>query len=54
MNQNETPEYEAMRARFEEIFSKIFAKKPTKPRDLNLRATPSQKPASATPDSKCR
>jgi hypothetical protein len=44
MNQNETPEYEAMRARFEEIFSKVFAKpEQKKPHTMNLRAAPSPK-----------
>jgi hypothetical protein len=44
MNQNETPKYEAMRARFEEIFSKVFAKpEQKKSRNLKLRAAPPPK-----------
>jgi hypothetical protein len=45
---------DALRESFRKIFDGVFAPKPKKPRDLNLRANPSQKPASATPDSKCR
>jgi hypothetical protein len=40
-----------VRRRFREVFDALY-KKPTKPRDLNLRTAPSQ-PVSATPD-KCR
>jgi hypothetical protein len=44
---------DALRESFRKIFDGVFAPKPKKPRDLNLRATPSQKPAAATPD-RCR
>jgi hypothetical protein len=44
---------DAVREHFRKLFDEIYAKKPKKPRDLNLRAAPSQKPASATPE-KCR
>jgi hypothetical protein len=50
--QNYDLDPDEMRQRFREIFDELRHKKPTKPRTLNLRAAPSQKPASATPDKK--
>jgi hypothetical protein len=50
MQTNKDVDPGAVREYFRKLFDEIYAKKPTKPRDLKLRAGRHRKPATATPD----